>query len=181
LVEGGKLTGVGAKPDTSELATFDVFYRSTRDRLAIQIAALTGDPVEAVDHVQEAFIRAWSRWGRVRQLDDPEGWVRRVAHNLAVSRWRRGRRTVLRPQVPDARIEWDDGQAEVVAALATLPRSEREAVVWHHVIGLSVEEIAVELHAPVGTVKSWLSRGRKHLGEALAGTEAANLEALEMT
>jgi RNA polymerase sigma-70 factor, ECF subfamily len=169
------LSGVDATPDTSALATFDVFYRSTRDRLALQIAALTGDPVEAVDHVQEAFIRAWARWGRVSELDDPEGWVRRVAHNLAVSRWRQGRRTVLRSQPPDVRLEWDEGQAEVVAALAKLPRSEREAVVLHHVIGLSVEEVAVELHAPTGTVKSWLSRGRKHLGEVLA----ANLETLE--
>lgn len=111
----------GDAPDTSALAGFDVFYRSTRDRIAIQIAALTGDPAEALDHVQEAFIRAWARWPRVSSLDDPEGWVRRVAYNLAVSRWRRSRRTVLRSRPPDRAIEWDDGQAEVVAALRTLP------------------------------------------------------------
>ena len=155
-------------PDTSALAGFDVFYRSTRDRVAVQIAALTGDPAEALDHVQEAFIRAWARWPRVQLLDDPEGWVRRVAYNLAVSRYRRARRTVLRPQPPDRRIEWDDGQADVIAALRTLPRAEREAIVLHHVIGLSVDEVSGEMHAPTGTVKSWLSRGRKHLGEALS-------------
>ncbi|MCW2495611.1 MAG: putative sigma factor [Jatrophihabitans sp.] len=94
--------------------------------------------------------------------------MRRVAYNLAVSRWRRGRRTVLRSQPPDIRIEWDDGQAAAVTALGRIPRLEREALVWHHIIGLSVEEVAIELRAPVGTVKSWLSRGRKHLAEALA-------------
>ena len=40
---------------------------------------------------------------------------------------------------------------------------------WHHVIGLSVDEVAVELHAPVGHREVVaMSRGRKHLGEALA-------------
>ncbi|MCW2495612.1 hypothetical protein [Jatrophihabitans sp.] len=34
------------------LAGFDAFYRTSRDRLALQLAALTGDPAEAVDHVQ---------------------------------------------------------------------------------------------------------------------------------
>ena len=90
-----------------ETAAFDAFYERARDRLAVQIAALTGDPAEAVDHVQEAFVRAWSRWGYVSGLDDPEGWVRRVAHNLAVSRWRRARRVVL-GRTPERVLEWDD-------------------------------------------------------------------------
>ena len=154
-------------PDTSALAGFDAFYRTTRAQLVVQVAALTGDPAEAHDHVQEAFVRAWARWTRVSRLEDPEGWVRRVAYNLAVSRWRRARRTVLRAQLPDHVIEWDDGQAEIVAAMQTLPRSEREAVVLHHLVGLSVEEVSREMHAPSGTVKSWLSRGRAHLGDAL--------------
>jgi RNA polymerase sigma-70 factor (ECF subfamily) len=44
---------------------------------------------------------------------------------------------------------------------------ERRAIVLHHVCGLSVEEVASELHAPGGTVKSWLSRGRAHLASEL--------------
>jgi RNA polymerase sigma-70 factor (ECF subfamily) len=145
---------------------FDEFYLRTRDRLTVQIAALTGDPTEAGDHVQEAFVRAWTRWTYVSGLEDPEGWVRRVAHNAAVSRWRRARRLVL-GQRPDTAVEWDDEQRAVVAALAELPRTQREAIVLHHLVGLPVVELAALLRVPVGTVKSWLSRGRRELAALL--------------
>jgi RNA polymerase sigma-70 factor (ECF subfamily) len=146
---------------------FDEFYLRARDRLTVQLAALTGDPAEAGDHVQEAFVRAWTRWTYVSGLADPEGWVRRVAHNLAVSRWRRARRLVL-GQRADTAVEWDDEQRAVVAALAGLARAQREAIVLHHLVGLPVAEVATQLHAPVGTVKSWLSRGRRELAVLLA-------------
>lgn len=148
---------------------FDEFYLRSRDRLALHVAALTGDAAEAVDHVQEAYVRAWARWTYVGGLQDPEGWVRRVAHNLAVSRWRRARRLVFRVQ--PAAIEWDDEQREVVDALRELPRQQRAAIVLHHLVGLSVDEVADELHAPPGTVKSWLSRGRRQLAAALSAAE----------
>ena len=149
---------------------FDEFYARSRDRLAVQLAALTGDPAEAVDHLQEAYIRAWARWSYVGGLDDPEGWVRRVARNLAVSRWRRARRVVLRAAPAETAIRWDDDQRDVVEALRTLPRAQREAIVLHHLVGLSVEEVAAELDAPAGTVKSWLSRGRRHLATVLSAS-----------
>jgi RNA polymerase sigma-70 factor (sigma-E family) len=146
---------------------FDGFYLASRDRLVLQVAALTGDPAEALDHVQEAFIRAWTRWDRISAYDDPEGWVRRVAVNQAVSRWRRARRVVLRPAADVDRIHLDAEQQAVIVALHRLRPREREAVVLHHLIGYSVEEIATELSVPTGTVKSWLSRGRARLEREL--------------
>jgi RNA polymerase sigma-70 factor (ECF subfamily) len=154
--------------DDPRAADFDAFYLRSRDRLAMQVAALTGDPAEALDHVQEAYVRAWSRWGHVAALDDPEAWVRRVAHNIAVSRWRRARRLVLRPGATERAMEIDDEQQDVIAALRGLPVRHREAIVLHHLVGLSVEEVAGYLNAPSGTVKSWLSRGRAQLMAALS-------------
>jgi len=147
---------------------FEQFYRSCRDRVALHVAALTGDRAEALDHAQEAFVRAWSRWAEVSAMEDPEGWVRRVAHNLAVSRFRRARRLVLGAERVDGAVEFDQRGRAVLEALAGLPRREREALVLKHLVGLSVAEIAAELSAPEGTVKSWLSRGRTRLSAALA-------------
>jgi RNA polymerase sigma-70 factor (ECF subfamily) len=151
---------------------FDEFYRSSRDRLAVQVAALTGDPSEALDHVQEAFVRAWARWSRVSGLDDPEGWVRRVAYHLAISRFRRARRLVLGSVQVEGTVEFDGEGQVVMDALATLPRRERAALVLKHEVGLSVAEIATALDAPEGTVKSWLSRGRTRLAAALSSPHA---------
>ena len=45
---------------------------------------------------------------------------------------------------------------------------QREALVLHHLVGLAVTEVASELGVPVGTVKAWLSRGRRRLASALS-------------
>ena len=150
---------------------FEELYRSSRDRLVVQIAAVTGDPSEAKDFVQEAFIRAWTKWDRISTYEDPEGWVRRVAYRLAVGRWRRSRRLLLRADVHQEHVEIPGEQARVIDALQRLTSMERRAIVLHHVCGLSVVETAEELAAPAGTVKSWLSRGRAHLATELDDTE----------
>ena len=50
--------------------------------------SLTGSFDEAQDITQESFCRAWQRWARLSAYDNPITWVRRVAINLARSRWR---------------------------------------------------------------------------------------------
>lgn len=157
---------------------FDEFYLASRDRLVLQVAALTGDPDEALDHVHEAFVSAWTHWPRIKEYDDPEGWVRRVAHNRAVSRWRRAQRVVLRADVrrhPDApRIELGAEQQQMIAALRHLRPRERQALVLHHVVGYPVAQVAERMSVPEGTVKSWLSRGRSRLAEVLGTQEASH-------
>ncbi len=156
------------------MTDFDEFYLGCRDRVVLHVAALTGDPVEALDHVQEAFVKAWTRWDRISCYDDPEAWVRRVAYHHAVSGWRRVRRLVLRAEADPNLPYFDADQLELFEALAQLPAREREAIVLHHLIGYSVDEIAGQLSAPSGTVKSWLSRGRAKLAAALATTEVVD-------
>ena len=70
---------------------FDAFYLGSRTRLVHQMYAMTGDLGAAQDAAQEAYARAWQRWSRLRDYDDPEAWVRTVAWRLVVSRWRTAR------------------------------------------------------------------------------------------
>jgi len=73
---------------------FDAFYRETRQRVAATLYALIGDLTEAQDVTQEAYARAWQRWRRVREYDDPEAWVRTVARRIVFSGWRKTRNRV---------------------------------------------------------------------------------------
>jgi RNA polymerase sigma-70 factor (ECF subfamily) len=150
---------------------FDSLYLACRDRLVMQVAAVCGDRIEAMDFVQEAFVRAWARWPRIGRYDDPEGWVRRVAVNLAIGRWRSARRMTLQRDVVSPTLPVSLGQHATIEALATLPMNHRRAMVLHYLADLSVEDVARELSAPVGTVKSWLSRGRANLASALSEDE----------
>src|SRR5687767_10714044 len=68
---------------------FDEFYAARFQGVALQLYAYMGDLAEAQDLAQEAFCRALVRWEKIKEYDDPARWVRRVAWNLAKSRFRR--------------------------------------------------------------------------------------------
>jgi RNA polymerase sigma-70 factor, ECF subfamily len=135
--------------------------------------AFTGDLAVAQDVVQEAFTRAVPRWKTLCRYDDPAAWVRRVAFNLARSRWRHARVALRFAQ--RQREEYVDGpgpdRVELMRALARLPERQRQAVVLHYLAGLSVAEIASHTGAVEGTVKSWLSRARAALATHLSDSE----------
>ncbi|GAA3393022.1 RNA polymerase sigma factor [Cryptosporangium minutisporangium] len=154
---------------------FDEFYAANFAALAAQITVYLGDRAEAEDITQEAFCRAWRHWPQISGGTNPVGWVHTVAYRLAVSRWRRLRVAVAhrlrhRPQsIPPP----DGGRLDLQAALATLPDAQRRVVVLHYLADLGVDEIAAREGVPVGTVKSWLHRGRARLATALDREGAA--------
>lgn len=152
---------------------FEQVYRSSYPTLVGQLFLLTTNRAEAEDVVQEAFARLWANWQELRGYDNHEAWVRRVATNLAISRWRRHSRqaSYQEPAVPAA----DPGSsvADLTHALRGVSVKHRQALLLHHVIGLSVAEVASEMSAKPGTVKSWLSRGRAELERQLNYEEAA--------
>jgi RNA polymerase sigma-70 factor (sigma-E family) len=162
---------------------FDAFYLATYRRVLGQVFTLVGSVAEAEDAVQEAYARAWQRWARLDGYADPEAWVRRVAYRIAVSSWRKTVNRLLahrRLGPPDQVAGASVDQLALRDALLRLPPEQRVAVVLHHLVGLSVEEIAAETATPVGTVKSRLSRGRRalaeHVGEPAEGTVQATGE-----
>ena len=72
--------------------SFEEFYTGSVGRLLGHLFLVTGDLHEAEEVVQEAFARASVRWSWLRHYNAPEGWVRRVAMNLAADRARKLRR-----------------------------------------------------------------------------------------
>ena len=146
---------------------FAEFYGSAFARLTTMLQSLVRDRAEAEDVVQEAFCRALARWPEVSRLDDPAGWVGRVARNLAISRWRLNSRISRYEGLP-ACPPPSPGRCDLARALAGLPVDQRRAVLLHHSAGFSVREVAACAGVPEGTVKSWLSRGRAALQRSLA-------------
>ncbi|MBQ1029205.1 SigE family RNA polymerase sigma factor [Micromonospora parva] len=153
---------------------FDEVYRRHFQPLVVQLYAFVGDMNEAQDLVQEAFSRAWPRWDRISRYDDPVAWIRRVAWNVAVSRWRRlrtARLFSLRQRVEVVNGPGPDRVA-LTAALVTLPANQRRAVVLHYLAELTISEIAEDCGVAAGTVKSWLHRARATLADRLAEQES---------
>jgi RNA polymerase sigma-70 factor (ECF subfamily) len=149
---------------------FDDFYATAFPILRSQLYAYLGDRAEAQDVVQEAFCRAFAKWKSISGYSDPFSWVRRVAWNLATSKFRR-QRTASR-HLSRQREEHADGpspdRVALVRALSKISPQLRKAIVLHYIGQLSVAEIALQEDVAEGTVKSWLNRGRAALSEQLA-------------
>jgi RNA polymerase sigma-70 factor (sigma-E family) len=145
---------------------FDEFYAATFRRVVGQIYAMTGNLAEAEDSVQEAYARIWQRWSKAREYGDPEAWVRSVAYRISVSAWRKTANRLVAHRKQDTAAEApgiSPDHLALVTALRKITAAQRQAIVLHHLVGLSVEEISAETGAPTGTVKSHLARGRKAL------------------
>jgi RNA polymerase sigma-70 factor (sigma-E family) len=153
---------------------FDEFYRSTRQRVLAYLYAACGDLAEAQDAAQEAYVRAWQRWSRLRDYADPEAWIRIVGWRVLASRWRQvraGARAYRRLGPPPDHPAPSEETVALVAALRRLPTDQRVALVLHHIVELPVAQVAEETGVPVGTVKARLARGRQALAALLPDTE----------
>jgi RNA polymerase sigma-70 factor, ECF subfamily len=149
-----------------EADDFDEFFATTSRRLVGQLFAMTGDLNEAEDAVQEAYIRAWQRWPRIRGYHDREAWIRTVAHRISMNSWSKARNRLTAHHLASRHAEQPEMSSDLlmlVSALRKIPEPQRRVIVLHHLVGLSIEEIAAETGAPAGTVKARLARGRKAL------------------
>ena len=76
-------------PAAAEAArAFEEFVLAEHQRLYRALCLITRDRVEAEDIQQEALLRVWERWDRVRNLEDPTGYLYRTAFNLFRRRMR---------------------------------------------------------------------------------------------
>ncbi|GAA2208587.1 hypothetical protein GCM10009850_040450 [Nonomuraea monospora] len=101
---------------------FDEFVRARGDALLRYGYVLTGNADDAADLVQEALARLGDAWPRVRNKDDPEGYVRTTMVRLHIRSWRRRHREDLVAAVPERGEHDRYGDADLWAELQELPR-----------------------------------------------------------
>lgn len=157
----------------ADVGSFEEFYRAQADRVFRALAVTLGDADLARDATAEAMARAYTRWPRVSQVDNPGGWVYRVGLNWATSRWRRRRREQPLPDdLEPATTPTDLDAVAALAALQQLNTASRAVVVCRVLLGLSTAQTAAVLDIAEGTVKSRLARALATLRTSL--TEEAS-------
>lgn len=134
---------------------------------------MTSDAQLAEDLAQEAFVRTWRAWGRIRDPEAAAGYVRATVMNLARSSLRR--RLVeakyrLRRE-PDREPDESTLRIDLIRALQDLPPRQRACIALRYLDDLSEEDTARALGVSVGTVKSQTHKGLKRLGTILDGDD----------
>jgi RNA polymerase sigma-70 factor (ECF subfamily) len=134
--------------------------------LVRRLVLVLGDADEAQDIAQDAYLQAFRAWGRF-DGSDVRAWLYTIALRLAFNQMRRRRRWLAAIRRVDPKPWRDPADPDLWAALQDLDPRTRSALLLNVVDGYTQVEIAEMLSVPVGTVSSWISRGRTRLREAL--------------
>ena len=148
-------------------------------RLYRIVLAYLRDPDEALDGVQETFVKAYTHASRWNGASEVGPWLTRIAVNEAIDRYRRRRRRAasFEPMQaepaggdsPERGLRAREASERLQEALVALPEKHRAVFVLRHHEEMSLQEIATALGLRLGTVKSCLHRAVHELRRRLGG------------
>lgn len=168
------MMAVVSTPEQTTDVSLRELYRLHRWSLVRLAALLVHDRAEAEEIVQDAFVKAFVAWDRVRDPAKALSYLRSAVLNGSRSRLRH-QRVVERtdtpsPQAgvsPEQSAVASDEQRRVLAALRALPTRQRECLVLRYYLDLSEAEIAATLDISTGSVKTHVHRGLANLAGRL--------------
>lgn len=149
-------------------AAFSRFFSAHAEEIRRLGVFLTGDAEQGRDLSQEALVRTYRHWSRIK--GDPMPYAKRILVNLVRSAHRRRavalrhqERTPADPGIQPSGAGKVDDWLVVSEALRSLPPVRRAAIVMRYYEDMSEADIARVLDRPVNTIKSDIHRGLKRL------------------
>jgi RNA polymerase sigma-70 factor (sigma-E family) len=156
------------------MTDFDEFVDRHVDELLRTAYLIVWEQAEAEDLVQDCLLKVARRWSRIRRMEQPRAYARRILVNLALdgARGRARRRSELEARPPVSPSAVDplpalDTRAELLQALGELTARQRAVLVLRYFNDLTEAQVAEALGCSPGTVKSSASRGLARLRETL--------------
>ena len=153
---------------------FEDLVHTEHEALYGALCLIVRDRSEAEDVMQEAFLKVWELWDRVREMDDPTGYLYRTALNMYRKRIRRAsvaiRRTIGLGPSRDSLADVEARDA-VVRALGALTPRQRESIVLVDLLDYSSEEAGQLMGIKAATVRVLASQGRAALKQNAGETD----------
>ena len=151
-------------PAATDTPAFDTLVRAELPGAYRLAGFLLRDATDAHDATQDALERAWQAWPRLREVDRFGAWFDRIVVNVCLDRLKQQRRATVVELDEEAAAVADTGDPfreaiardEVGRLVRRLSPDHQIVVALRFWRDLSVEEIAVRLQLPAGTVKSRL-------------------------
>lgn len=163
-----------ARARSGDLRAFERLYRETSADVYGICVRMTRDPAAAEDCTQETYLRAWRSLAGFEARSRLTTWLHRIAVNVVLERRRTRAAQALEfvavvpePGLASAVHDTPVEEAEIEAAVASLPDGARDALVLCAIHGYSHAEAAAMLGLAEGTCKAQLHRARQLLRERL--------------
>jgi RNA polymerase sigma-70 factor (ECF subfamily) len=157
-----------------DVAAFEALYREHAAPVYRVCVRFAGDPSEAEDFAQDAWVRAWERLASFRGDASFGTWMHRLTVNLILDRkreaarkWNSGSGAEADPDRRAAVLRAPGTRIDLERAVRSLPDGARTVFLLHDVEGYKHREIADLLGIAVGTAKAQLHRARRLLQGAL--------------
>ncbi len=163
------------RAQAGEVGAFEQLYRLHAGRVYALCLRMCGDPGEAEELTQDAFVRAWEKLEGFRGQSAFSSWLHRLTVNVVLGSWRaRGRQRERVVPIGEVAGLADPGHEpeprrglDLERAIAALPAGARTVFVLHDVEGYRHRDIAELTGLAVGTSKAQLHRARRLLRKAL--------------
>jgi RNA polymerase sigma-70 factor (ECF subfamily) len=155
--------------------TFELVLAEYQGKVLRLCYAMLSNRALAEETTQEVFLRIWRALGTFRGEATLSTWIYAITRNACLTAMKRAKaarteslddpKIFRRAQKREMTGAVQEPRTDVRAWLAELPESQRQALTLFYLEEKSYEEIAAQLNAPMGSVKTWIYRGRRSLTE----------------
>jgi len=184
-----RIEELAAKAQRGSRDAFNELYRLTRDRAYFVAFTITRNEQDALDIVQESFLKAWQRIASLEKPERFQAWLRQITGNTAKD-YIKHHSPLLFPgddgdtenlfnlqeerdcgYIPDAAMDTAETRRLIMDIVDELPEDQRLCTLMYYYDELSLSDIAATLDVPEGTVKKRLYLARKKISGGVEALE----------
>jgi RNA polymerase sigma-70 factor (ECF subfamily) len=178
-----------SRAQNGDAAAFEYLYQSHARRIFALCLRMTGNPTDAEDLTQEAFLQVFRKIHTFRGESAFSTWLHRLSVNIVLMRFRKktvsvtsleensgdeGGKPPKEVGASDPALVGSIDRVVLERAMAQLPPGYRRTFVLHDVLGYEHNEIATKLGCSIGNSKSQLHKARARLRKLLQQTTGEN-------
>jgi len=168
---------------------FNELYRLTRDRAYFVAYSVTGDEQDALDILQDSYLKAWQSIATLREPERFTAWLKQITGNTAKNFIKQRKPYMFQTAgeaeailldlqaeknsayIPHAAMDTAETRRLIMEIVDGLPEDQRLCTIMFYYDDMEMQEIAAALEIPLGTVQSRLFRARKKISDGVEALE----------
>ena len=188
MTAANQLEALARSAASGDENAFNELYRQTRDRAYFVAYSVTKNEDDAMDILQESYLKAWQKLGSLENPAVVGAWLNQIVGNTAKDHVKKRRPQLFQPAeeeddplawqpekdsgyIPDAAMDTAETRRLIMGIVDDLPEDQRLCVLMHYYNDLDLGEIAASLELPYETVKSRLRYARRKISDGVQALE----------